>query len=312
MSRDGVFPRLTVLLTMDWEGTDLYGENLECLKDFQQSYGLPLLHFLNPAYYTAGQEKPRSITEKIRAVVGEADSLGLHLHAAKHLVEAAGIDFRDGPTFSRRGKCVGRDEGIDVMLHSYLYADLERLIGFSKDLLQEQGFANLKGFRAGGWMADSTVCECLKLHGFEFDSSATAASLLNGSFWEADNLQRYIDILWSEISLYSQAYSVQTSFGSIQEVPNNFGAIDYWGLEGVDFFASTALNGSKGRGEFYAVVNAHQETAAKHWPKLENFVDQIQENCWHEGIELNFVSDPCAATVPSYAPLRQERSSLSV
>ena len=284
---------IEVLLTVDWEGSDLRPKNLETIKRFKERYQVPLFHFLNPAYYTQDLKlNNTAINDSICSVLTSEDGRGLHLHPSRHLVEAAGLTFQPGPTFSRRGKCTGLEEGADVMLHAYPYQDLERLIGFSRDVLESQGFSDLEGFRAGGWMADPTVCECVKLHGLEFESSGTLGSLLNGSSWEGDNLQRYIEILWPEIHMNSSPYWMETSFGELLEVPNNLGAVDYWSEEAVDFFVSTTLNEGRQQGRYLAVINSHQETASDHWYKMGLFVERLQQACETQGVGLKFISSP--------------------
>lgn len=280
-----------VCITVDWEGMDLEEKNLQCLADFKRDFQLPLLHYLNPTYFLDSPQKANAKASFIRSLIDEKDELGLHIHPQKILVEAAGTPFQSAPNFSRdRASNYGPLAGQEVMLHTYSEKDLYQLIRFSLDILQRYGFQDIHSFRAGGWMAEQNVFEALAQLNFKYESSATSAKFLNGTSWQGENLQRYIELLWPEISDSSGPYQVSTHNGPLWEVPNNLGAIDYWEENYNDEKMQRILKNAQVKDNHLVVINSHQETAYENWPKLTNFLKQLSLGASQYSQNLKFVT----------------------
>ena len=291
--------KLDVLISVDWEGTDLNQENLRRIKKFKKDWKVPLTHYLNAAYYSNPRTCALNVTEKINSILEEEDELGLHLHAPKHLVAQAGVAFKSAPCFSAAGDYnAGEEQGQEVMLHTYTQKEVNRLIKHSKSVLTKKGFQKIESFRAGGWMSNEGVFESLVENGFKVESSATDASLLDGSSWEGDNLQRYISIIWGDINQDSKPYKLQTSQGELLEIPNNLGAIDYWKDSWVENLVNRCVENASQNERHLAVVNTHQETADEHWHKLEAFLEALiaRKDC-----EVSFVTNEQVAKTPASA-----------
>lgn len=262
---------------MDWEGCDLKEENLESIIEFKQDYHCPITHYLNPGYYTNPKTKMDEVTTKIKNTLGSDDENGLHLHAPRHFVEDAGVPLKNSPTFSKHGDYnSGAEYGQEVMLHGYSKEELNKLIAHSKKILAEKGFSEIKSFRAGGWMCDDKLADTLAENDFEIESSATVASLLEGSSWENDNLGRYISMMWDKINMESSPYFFESSSKQMLELPNNFGAIDYWRPTWIDTLADKCIEYARKNKSFLAVINSHQETFKENVGKLKTFLELLK------------------------------------
>lgn len=280
--------KIKLVISMDWEGCDLHDSNLNAIAAFKRKYRCPFTHYLNAGYYTNPNTRNENVTEKIRNILGQDDEAGLHLHAPKHLVEAAGVGLKTAPTFSKHGDFNrGFEFGQEVMLHGYSKSELDALIGLSKSLLEDKGFAPIKSFRAGGWMCDEKIFDSLADYDFEVESSATVADFLEGSSWENDNLQRYISLIWDGITPNSAPYFVKRPKKELLEIPNNLGAIDYWKEQWLPSLADICRRNARETGAFVAVVNSHQETFKEHGPKLEALLDLFLS----EGDDFEFVTN---------------------
>jgi hypothetical protein len=222
----------------------------------------------------------------------EKDELGLHIHPQKVLVEAAGLNFLSSPSFSKGwAPTFGPLAGQEVMLHTYPERDLYQLIRFSLEVLEHYGFRDIHSFRAGGWMAGQNVFEALTQLNFRYESSATSAQFLNGTSWQGENLQRYIEMIWPDINDHSGPYQVQTQYGHLWEVPNNLGAIDYWQADRDDEKIESILEGAQKKEEHLVVINSHQETALENWPKLIQFLKKLSHASLKHSEQLRFVTN---------------------
>ena len=285
---------LKVLITVDWEGTDLEEENLQRIQKFKHDWGVPLTHYLNPGYYTNPNTCDLEITKTINNILSEEDDTGLHIHAPKHFVSSAGVHPRVGPCFSSMGDYnIGEEHGQEVMLNSFSKDEIDKMIKFSINLMGKYGFKKLNSFRAGGWMSDDAIFESLQENKIFIESSATVASLLEGSSWEGDNLQRYISIIWDQINMESRPYFLNTKRGKLLEIPNNLGAVDYWQHDWIEQLANKAVDSCKRTGNYIAVINSHQETALKHWYKLDRFLEILS---LHQDIKLTFCTNSQVAS----------------
>ena len=278
-------PGLNVILTVDWEGLSLEIENLQRIQCFKERWGVPLVHYMNPAYFTQSSLKEKSISLVIQNLIKKDDELGLHLHGPRHFIEATGVPFRAQPSFAVGGDSYnGAYRGQEVMLHTYSKDEFAQILDFSLDLMKSSGFTDPKSFRAGGWMMDEEKIETLFEFGIQVDSSAAPAQSLDGSCWQGESLQRYLSILWGDIQETSQPYWCADS--KVLEVPNNLGAIDYWRSEKIADKASQCLSLAREKNHV-VVVTAHQESANKYFSYLDNFMEELAKE---KSIPVNFVT----------------------
>lgn len=259
---------LKLLLCVDWEGLSLEEENLQALRQFRERWAIPLLHFLNPAYFTSRTLREQASHVEFHEFFTGDDWVGLHLHGARHWVEACGLPFRQGPTFSKAGDQNSREfQGHEVMLHTYSGEEFERMLEKSREIFAEQGWPQPKAFRAGGWMLNPDHLSILREWGFAMDSSRAPAQVLQNTGWQGEPIHKYLEILWGDLDETSQPFFDQ----GLWHFPNNFGAIDYWQSPPVEWAQSLASPDHP-----WAVITLHQETAARHLSKLENFLERLQ------------------------------------
>lgn len=274
---------IKVIVSMDWEGTGLKEKNLLAIEDFKARWNIPIVHFYNPAYYTHPDISESEIHDFVGRAFFKEDEIGLHLHTPQHLLNRAGVKLRPSPCFSRLGDFNPMPfKGQEVMLLAYSKDEVKTLIQYSLGLLKSHGFHSIQSFRAGGWMADERVWESLCETGLSIESSAANTTFLKGSSWEGDNLERYSELLWEKKGASLYPFPLQTFSGSLLEIPNNLGAIDYWNEENIYQTFNELISSHLSREgnvavseEVVLVINSHQETAAENMPKLYEFLKYL-------------------------------------
>lgn len=290
--------KVRIVVSVDWEGDDLLAQNLNAMKAFRSDYpAIPLQHFLNAAYYTKSGAVARNVTQKIQSVLRPGDEHGLHVHAWRTLVTAAGVRFRTSPSFVEGTVDLNQcnpDCGNDVALVAYTEAELKKIFNFSVQTLVNQGFDRARSFRAGGWMANNRVLSALADSGFTLDSSATYAPYLEEA-WSDYNLYSFVSQLWPDSMPTSQPYVYQAKSGAtITELPNNGSLADY--VTGADilkaFRSNAALLQTNPANDVYLSIGFHQETAADYLPALRSGIDQIVTYAKAQGIAYEFVVAP--------------------
>jgi len=264
---------LHVILTVDWEGLSLRSENLSRIQRFKETWGFPIVHYMNPAYFTHPELKNKENSSSALNLIKRDDETGLHLHGPRHFIVAAGVAFKAQPSFAVAGDSyTGADMGQEVMLHAYSQSEFAQILAFSFSLFRHKGFKLPESFRAGGWMLDQDKLAVLAEFGIKFDSSAAPADTLDGSCWQGESLQRYLSILWGDIHKNSQPY--WCSEKKILEVPNNLGAIDYWQAGEAKLKAEQSLALAQNK-KHLVVVTAHQETALQYFDILDEFLQRL-------------------------------------
>lgn len=262
---------------MDWEGTSLEKGNSHAIKAFKERWCVPIVHYFNPAYYTHPSFNGTEVNNFLHGLLFEDDEMGLHLHTPKHFLISAGVSPRLSPCFSQHGDFnVGDMNGQEVMLLAYRKEEVKALIEMALAIFRENQLPAVQSFRAGGWMADERVWEALAELGLPIESSAGNSFFLKGSSWEGDNLERYSELLWGQRSRATHPFALDTFSGPVLEIPNNLGAIDYWNDQNIYQVLGELL---KADDELTSppllVINSHQETAAEHLPKLEDFLTYL-------------------------------------
>ena len=290
--------KVRIIVSVDWEGDDLQAQNLNAMKTFRSDYpAIPLQHFLNAAYYTKSGAVAKTVTQRIQSVLRPGDEHGLHVHAWRTLITAAGVRFRTSPSFVEGTVDLNQcnpDCGNDVALVAYTEAELKKVFNFSVQTLVKQGFNRARSFRAGGWMANGRVLNALADSGFTLDSSATYAPYLEEA-WSDYNLYSFVGQLWPDSVPTSQPYVYKAKSGAtITELPNNGSLADY--VTGEDileaFKSNAALLRANAANDVYLSIGFHQETAADYLPALRSGIDQIISYANTQGIAYEFIVAP--------------------
>ena len=272
-----VFAKVYVNVSVDWEGREVSEENIKSMESFRQKFPhVPLLHFLNAAYFTKEGADAEQTKSQIRRVINKDDELGLHIHAWKSLVKAAGVEYRSSPSWSRRGEenCEG-ECGHGVPLWAYKEKELRKIISFSLDVLEGAGFGRAQSFRSGGWMSSRKVLKALTAEGIKLDASAVPREFLASS---QPVITRWVDEIWPGVNKISQPYLVRTEEGEITEFPNNGCLADYMtGRMMLSVFKDNirlwSLDKDK---DIFVSIGFHHETASYYLPQLERALELIE------------------------------------
>lgn len=290
--------RVRIVVSVDWEGSSLDRENLDAMAEFRADYPqVPLQHFLNAAYYTKPGANAGQVTRAIRSVLRPGDEHALHIHGWKSLVEATGVVYEGGPTFTNREYSASEcavDCGHGVTLRAYSTEELRSLIRYSADVLEDNGFNRARSFRAGGWQADDSVLSALAREGFTVDSSATDASFLREK-WGRYNLYRWVRELWFGIRSTTQPYWITLSGNDrIIELPNNGNLADYMTAQQMlRVFLDNASNLRRDPSRsVYISFGFHQESAARYLPRLREALDLIERYADYYDIPYDFLVGP--------------------
>jgi hypothetical protein len=169
----------------------------------------PMVQLLNPAYFTQPQFDKRRVSEQILSLLDAGDEFGLHIHAYKSLLDAAGVSaanrfhfsFYDGPGESADwdkklnpdGTCVDSSAicGYGIPLFNFRYDELRSLIRTSKNLLRENGISRFFGdqpptiFRASAGLYSRPLLLALVAEGIFKDTSAIPAIWQEATRWDA-------------------------------------------------------------------------------------------------------------------------------
>ena len=274
-------PKVRIVMTVDWEGRNLDPSNLAAMRALRSDYPeLPILHYLNAAYFTKPDAEPVAVREAMASVLLTNDQRGLHIHAWKSLITSAGVAFRNAPSL-RDGNVPASEEecrydcGHVIPLTVYNREELARIVAFSVKTLAEQGFGTPRHFRAGAWMLDHNVAEALTANGIVTDSSAVYAEFLKAR-WGDKPLYPAVRELWPEIRPTSQPYPISTAQGALWEMPDNGCLADYMTSEQMlQVVRENLERANKGGDTRLVVVGFHQETASQYLPRIRSFVDQV-------------------------------------
>lgn len=284
---------MVIVMTVDWEGRDLTTSNLSAMKRFRKKYpGVPMLHFLNAAYYTKINANPKIITQKIKSVLRPHDEHGLHIHAWKTLVESSGVKFRKHPNLAdRRLSNCNVDCGHVVSIEAYQAEEMQKIIKNSVKILTQNGFERPRSFRAGAWQTGPNVAKALLKEGFHMDSSGTVTKFIDRSWGNYSMLHNSIKKLWPKMTIDKQPYVLlREGNKKLWEVPNNGSLADYTDendvlsilKENVDSFLK------KPKLRHFVNIGFHQETAASYLPRIDKAIQQIIIYSKKKGVPIQF------------------------
>jgi hypothetical protein len=269
---------IQLVVTVDWEGSDLEEANLAAMESFRRRFpDVRLVQFLNAAYYTKPGANAASVTRQIQRGLGAKDERGLHIHGWKRLFEASGVRFLSTPNFwgtSYLSDSCAYDCGHEVPLTAYTTDDLRKVIRYSVKTLDGAGFGKATSFRCGGWVSAEPVQAALSAEGFRFEHSRVPSKFLQGEIGQLP-LWRWVDALWTGTDELSQPSKLATS--GLTELPDNGALADYVTAdEMVQVFEANrdAFLRDRSRPRLVS-IGFHQETAARFLPRLEEALARI-------------------------------------
>lgn len=284
--------KITVYVTVDWEGAWLENDNIEAMQNFRKKFPhIPMLQLLNPAYLLKQDVNKELALAQIKSTFLPSDTQGLHVHAWKSLVEHCQVPYQHSHSFSgEQETCETGDCGYTVSLeYAYSEADLTKLLACSRDLLVQQGFAKAKHFRAGGWQMGPKLANALQANGFEWDSSRIDANLLTTRWHENSGMIKMTSALHTGSTPLEQPFELKAADNqhtALIEYPNNAALADYTSTKQiVEMFKQLILN-NKG----IMVLGFHQETADMYLPHLEKAIPQMEALAKEANVQLIWAS----------------------
>ncbi|CAG0978128.1 hypothetical protein MTYP_01603 [Methylophilaceae bacterium] len=276
--------KITVYLTVDWEGWSLDDENLETIRAFRLKYPhIPMLHLLNPVYFIRQDADTAGIAERIRRTLLPTDTYGLHLHGWKSLVEKCKVPYKSSPSFAQANEeCNGNECGYTVSLEfGYTPEELTQLVGCSAALLSEHGFGRPRHFRAGGWQLGPGLASALQANGFTWDSSRTDAGLIAHSWGEQSALVKMLRRLHPAASTLDQPREL---LPGLMQYPNNASLADYTSTEQLVTIFRSLVEARK----TVMVTGFHQETAFVYLDNLEAAIPLMEQEARLAGVQLEW------------------------
>lgn len=273
--------KIYINISVDWEGRNISEQNIKAMEEFRKDYPrVPLLHFLNAAYFTKKSANKETLKNQIKRVLKKGDEHGLHIHSWKSLVEKAGVSYLSKPSWDSWGShddsCLG-DCGHSVPLWAYTEAELRKIIRLSLEILEKNGFKRATSFRAGGWMSSKKVLEALSAEGISLDASAVPREFLESS---QPIITSWIDRIWPRTKTTSQPYfvSLKDKERKILEFPNNGCLADYMtGRMVLSVFKENVKEWLRNpEKDIFVSFGFHQETASYYLPQLRRGIELIE------------------------------------
>lgn len=293
-------PGVYILLTVDWEGDALTDKNLDAMVQFGIEFpNVPLLHFLNPAYFTKPNVDTIEVARKIHAVLRPCDEQGLHLHGWKSLIENAGVTFRSVPTWAdgyaaSSSEDFTDDEGSGVPIVVYSKEEVRDIFKKSIQILTDHGFDRPRSFRAGGWMMDAKIQQVLCEQEFALDSSQVPPELIKERCGGYFGYQWMLE-LWPNTTITIQPYGVQYKGKNLWEFPDNGALMDDTSSEQLFLLFKKIVDEyvNDPHRPYFLVSGFHQETANLTLPELKKFLSKVDHySHTHSDIPISYPSLP--------------------
>ncbi len=287
---------MVIVMTVDWEGREISDKNLKAFSNFRKRYpGIPILQFLNAAYYTKPNANAGEITRRINSVLRPHDEHGLHIHAWKTLVEASGVTFKTKPDLGGWGlRNCEWDCGHVISLEAYTPNEMRKIIRKSVDILTNQGFKKPKSFRAGAWQTGPNVKKALSAEGFYLDSSATVPDFILPSWGRSSALVQSIVKLWPNMTVTKQPYLMNINPRPVWQLPDNGSLADYTTADTVMDVLKKNVDAflERPKPSHWVVIGFHTETAATYLPRIEHAIEKIIKYSKEKGVPIQFSHFP--------------------
>ena len=284
--------KITVYVTVDWEGWSLENDNIEVMQNFRKKYPhIAMLQLLNPVYYLRADSNAEHITRQIKSTFLPSDAQGLHIHAWKSLMNYCQIPYQHKPSFADVDEvCTEGDCGYTVSLeYAYSQTDLTKLVACSSQVLVKQGFAKPVHFRAGGWQLGHKLTTALQNNGFTWDSSRIDANLLTTGWHVESGMVKMVSALHANSTLFDEPYilaqATQTNAALI-EYPNNGGLADYTTTKQIVNSFQQLIEHNK----TIMVLGFHQETATSFLQRLDAAIPLLEQLAKQANIQLEWAS----------------------
>lgn len=272
-------------VTVDWEGLSLEEDNLQAMRTFREKFPyIPLLHLINPAYFIQPGVNRAQIGSHIRSTFLPHDTVGLHVHAMRSLVEYCGIAFQSTPSIAdAQEDCAHTSCGYSVSLeYAYSQQELTKLVSCSSALLVNNGFQRPHHFRAGAWQSGPKLQAALQANRFTWDSSNIDADLLTGRWHQDSSMIRLLKTLHPHSTPLEQPFAISMQ---LMEYPNNAALADYTNTKELLQLFERLMNAHQP----VMVLGFHQETAADYLIRLERAIPHMEKMARQKNIRIEWM-----------------------
>lgn len=276
---------IQVWVTVDWEGLWLQDDNLQAMQKFRQQFPhIPLLHLVNPVYFIQPGVNRAQIGSQIRSTFLPQDTVGLHIHPMRTLVEYCSIAYQPSPSISGTDEnCHQAGCGHSVSLEfAYSQTELTQLVSCSSTLMVNNGFKRPRHFRAGAWQLGPKLQAALEANQFAWDSSRIPAHLLT-TRWHADSpLIKFLQQLHPQSTAMDQPYALGYQ---LMEYPDNAAMADYTSPKQLLAVFEQLLNTHQP----VMVMGFHQESAADYLLRLERTIPRMEKLAKQKNIRIEWM-----------------------
>jgi hypothetical protein len=277
--------KITVYVTVDWEGASLDNDNLEAIQSFRKKHPhIAMLQLITPSYWLRPDVNKAAITAQIKSTFLPIDEVGLHLHGWKSLVNYCQVPYQNAPSFADQAEtCEAGDCGYSVSLeYAYSEADLTRLVACSSTILTSEDFAKPTHFRAGGWQLGAKLSAALQANNFTWDSSRIDANLLTSNWHEDSSMIKMLKVLHIGSTPLDQPYYLN----QLHEYPNNAALADYTSSKQIIGMFNNLIQNQKS----VMVLGFHQETATNYLGRLDAAIPKMEATAKAANVQLDWAS----------------------
>ena len=272
-------------VTVDWEGLSLEEDNLQTMRTFRGKFPhIPLVHLINPVYFIQPGVNRAQAGSQIRSTFLPHDTIGLHLHPMRSLVNYCGVSFQKSPLITGAEEdCTEMSCGYSVSLeYAYSQQELTRLVSCSSELLAANGFNRPRHFRAGAWQLGPKLQAALEANRFIWDSSYIDANLLT-RHWRRDSpLFRMLKELHPQSTSLEQPFALGVE---LMEYPNNAALADYTNTRELLHLFEQLLVAQQP----VMVLGFHQESAADFLIHLERAIPHMEKLARQKNVRIEWM-----------------------
>ncbi|WP_029147821.1 hypothetical protein [Methylophilus sp. 5] len=278
-------------VTVDWEGLSLQEDNLQAMQKFRQQFPhIPLLHLINPAYFIQPGVNRAQIGSQIRSTFLPQDTIGLHIHPMRTLVNYCGIGYQAAPSISGADEnCTQNSCGHTVSLeYAYSQTELTHLVRCASELMVSNGFNRPRHFRAGAWQFGPKLQAALEANQVLWDSSRIDANLLT-TRWHVDSpLVKLLQQLHPHSTPVGQMIAMDQPYAlgyQLMEYPDNAAMADYTSTKQLLTLFEQLLNAHQP----VMVMGFHQESAADYLLRLERAIPRMEALAKQRNVTLEWM-----------------------
>jgi hypothetical protein len=298
-------PLLRVAISVDWEGAYLSPEGLDALDAFHAAApNVPLTHFITPGYFTKPGADAAQIAQTIKDTLRPGDEVALHIHAWRSLVTAAGVTYRDKPSFLKPQlmSFEDGDQGFEVELAAYTTEEIQKILTTAKGLLEKNGLEVAPHFRSGGMSGGPNVMAAVAASGFTTEASGMSSEWLTDALLDGTVLAARTREVWPTFDKTTQPYLVPTPSGELLELPISGGAADYVSAKDLAGHLRWGLGKLEDGKDVFVHVVFHQENAAQFAPRVEQAIAEVRGEPGAERMVFETVTQTAAAARAALKP----------